>query len=135
LKFNEQKKIIEFIKLSTITKEDLIRYSEVSGDHNKIHLEDKVAKQHNLPGVIAHGMLIAGFISSRATSFIEFEHYNYKIKKSSFRFKAMSFPGEDIYIGGECSLLNDSNLYLELEAKNKEGEVKTTAEFIYCLSI
>ncbi|MFL0577979.1 MaoC/PaaZ C-terminal domain-containing protein [Dietzia sp. 179-F 9C3 NHS] len=40
-----------------ITREDVRRYAEASGDHNPIHLEDTAAQALGLPGVVAHGML------------------------------------------------------------------------------
>ena len=40
----------------TITRADLVRYAEASGDHNPIHQDEEVATSVGLPGVIAHGM-------------------------------------------------------------------------------
>ena len=40
----------------TITRADLVRYAEASGDHNPIHQDEQVATSVGLPGVIAHGM-------------------------------------------------------------------------------
>ena len=40
-----------------ITREDLRRYAEASGDHNPIHLSEDAARSLGLPGVVAHGML------------------------------------------------------------------------------
>lgn len=40
-----------------ITRDDLRRYAEASGDHNPIHLDDSAAEALGLPGVVAHGML------------------------------------------------------------------------------
>ena len=40
----------------TITRADLVRYAEVSGDHNPIHQDEEIAVAVGLPGVIAHGM-------------------------------------------------------------------------------
>jgi acyl dehydratase len=40
----------------TITRADLVRYAEASGDHNPIHQDETVALSVGLPGVIAHGM-------------------------------------------------------------------------------
>ena len=40
----------------TITRDDLVRYAEASGDTNPIHQDDEVARSVGLPGVIAHGM-------------------------------------------------------------------------------
>lgn len=40
----------------SITRADLVRYAEASGDTNPIHLDDDIARAVGLPGVIAHGM-------------------------------------------------------------------------------
>ena len=40
----------------TVTRADLVRYAEASGDHNPIHQDESVALAVGLPGVIAHGM-------------------------------------------------------------------------------
>jgi len=40
----------------TVTRADLLRYAEASGDHNPIHQDEAVARSVGLPGVIAHGM-------------------------------------------------------------------------------
>jgi acyl dehydratase len=40
----------------TVTRADLVRYAEASGDHNPIHQDEQVARSVGLPGVIAHGM-------------------------------------------------------------------------------
>ena len=40
----------------TITRADLVRYAEASGDDNPIHQDEEVARSVGLPGVIAHGM-------------------------------------------------------------------------------
>lgn len=39
-----------------VTRADLVRYAEASGDHNPIHQDESVAQSVGLPGVIAHGM-------------------------------------------------------------------------------
>ena len=39
-----------------VTRADLVRYAEASGDHNPIHQSEEVAREVGLPGVIAHGM-------------------------------------------------------------------------------
>ncbi len=44
----------------TLTRADLVRYAGASGDTNPIHLDDAIAAEVGLPGVLAHGMLTAG---------------------------------------------------------------------------
>ena len=43
-------------RVFTVTRADLVRYAQASGDHNPIHQDDEVARSVGLPGVIAHGM-------------------------------------------------------------------------------
>lgn len=40
-----------------ITRADVRRYADASGDHNPIHLGDEAALALGLPGLVAHGML------------------------------------------------------------------------------
>ncbi|MGB0101289.1 MAG: MaoC/PaaZ C-terminal domain-containing protein, partial [Nocardioides sp.] len=51
----------------TITRADLVRYAEASGDHNPIHQDEAVALSVGLPGVIAHGMYTMA-LAARAVS-------------------------------------------------------------------
>ena len=51
----------------TITRADLVRYAEASGDHNPIHQDEDVARGVGLPGVIAHGMYTMA-LAARAVS-------------------------------------------------------------------
>src|SRR5688572_29202492 len=48
----------------TITKQDIELYAAVSGDANPTHLDEAFAKQTRFQGVVAHGMLTAGLIST-----------------------------------------------------------------------
>ena len=52
----------EFSK--TIRAEDIVKFSEVSGDDNPLHLDEDYAKTTRFKTRIAHGMLSAGFISA-----------------------------------------------------------------------
>jgi 3-hydroxybutyryl-CoA dehydratase len=48
----------------TITDEDLIQFAKLTGDVNPIHVDDKYAKTTQFQGRIAHGMLVASYIST-----------------------------------------------------------------------
>lgn len=53
----------------SLSAEDLRRYADASGDHNPIHLDDRVAREFGLKeGVIAHGMLVMGRLASYVAS-------------------------------------------------------------------
>jgi acyl dehydratase len=52
----------------TITRADLVRYAEASGDDNPIHQDDAVAQSVGLPGVIAHGMYTMALAARAVTA-------------------------------------------------------------------
>ncbi len=47
-----------------VVEEDIIKFAEVSGDHNPLHLDEAFAASTKFEGRVAHGMLTASFISA-----------------------------------------------------------------------
>ncbi len=47
-----------------VTRDDVRRYADVSGDHNPLHLDDEAARRAGFHGVIAHGMFTMGYAVS-----------------------------------------------------------------------
>lgn len=71
------------------------RYAPASGDPVPIHLDEEVAKDAGLPGIIAHGlctMAMAGWgvLSEVAGSDVS------RIKRFAVRFSKFVFPGDDL---------------------------------------
>lgn len=125
---------IEFVKYPAITREQLRLYAEASGDNNPIHLDDEVAKKFGLPGIIAHGMLVAGLMADRAEKFIEEDSQlkDFQIKLFQTRFKAMVHLGDVLSIGGAIKQSSPDEIALDLQVKNQKGEITTigTAKFV-----
>jgi 3-hydroxybutyryl-CoA dehydratase len=48
----------------TITEADVLRYAEMTGDHNPVHVDAAAAARGPYGGRIVHGMLTAGLISA-----------------------------------------------------------------------
>ena len=127
-------KQIPALPFPPITREQLKEYAEVSGDYNPIHLDDEAAKRSGLPGVIVHGMLVAGLLAERGERWAREQRAQGKalnLKKLNLRFKAMTFPGDVISIGGVLKNLSPSEVALDLEARNQRGEITTTAVIRY----
>jgi acyl dehydratase len=97
----------------TITRADLVRYAQASGDHNPIHQDETVALSVGLPGVIAHGMYTMA-LAARAV--------------------ADWFPGAHVVSLG-CKFTNpvvvpaEGGVELEVagEVKGTEGDLTTVA--------
>lgn len=50
--------------VKTITEADIMRFAEVSGDFNPVHVSEEFARKTLFGSRIAHGMLVAGLISA-----------------------------------------------------------------------
>ena len=48
----------------TVTAEDVLRYAEITGDFNPVHVDAEAAAKSRFGGLIAHGMLTAGYVSA-----------------------------------------------------------------------
>jgi acyl dehydratase len=114
--------------LPPVTQEQLRAYAEASGDPNPIHLDEAVAKKMGLPGVIAHGMLVAAFLAERAREFIHDElQGSAKLAGFQARFRAMTFLGDVLSLQGTIKSASDQELCLDLQAMNQRGEIAATA--------
>ena len=77
-----------------ITHTQLVQYAGASGDFNPIHTVVPFAESAGLGGVIAHGMMIMGFVGQAIGQWFPVKD----LAKFSVRFKAMTRPGEKITV-------------------------------------
>lgn len=119
--------LIEFTPFPAITREQLRAYADASGDFNPIHLDEEVAKKVGLPGIIAHGMFIAGLVAERALQVVEQNPalQGFELIQFQTRFKAMTLLGDTPTVGGSIKEISPESLVLELQAKNQRGELTT----------
>jgi len=123
--------LVPFKVVGVITLEWLKEFARVSGDYNPIHQDEAVAKSMGLPGVIAHGMLTASLIHSRANeAILDYRNLRgFRIAASETRFKSMTFLGDEISIGGQWQIAGANELKLDLQARNQKGETTVTTSF------
>lgn len=48
----------------TVTTDDVRRYAEITGDFNPVHVDAAAAAKSRFGGLVAHGMLSAGYVSA-----------------------------------------------------------------------
>ena len=53
----------------SVSRADLGRYAAATGDHNPIHTDHTAARAAGLPGVVAHGLLLAAWFFQAAARF------------------------------------------------------------------
>ncbi|AZV42804.1 MaoC/PaaZ C-terminal domain-containing protein [Peribacillus asahii] len=108
-----------------ITHSQLVRYAGASGDFNPIHTVVPFAESAGLGGVIAHGMLIMGFVGQAISQWFSTKD----LVKFSTRFRAMTRPGEKITVQGSVVEETEDRWICQAEAVNEAGEVKVKSSF------
>jgi acyl dehydratase len=116
-----------------ITEVQLVRYSGASGDFNPIHTVHQAGVDAGNNGVIAHGMLITGFVAQMITNWVRPE----QVRKFGVRFTGISRPGDEITVSGKVvekfEADGEQRVRCEVEAVDQAGQRKVKGEFVAAL--
>jgi acyl dehydratase len=110
-----------------ITHKQLVKYSGASGDFNPIHTDPDAGKAAGT-GLIAHGMLIMGFVGQAITDWIPKKY----LRNFGVRFIDMARPGDVVTITGkilEKETVPARRVLCEVIAKNQKDEVLVKGMF------
>lgn len=107
-----------------------VMYAGASGDFNPLHTDDDFAKAVGMKdGVIAHGMLIMGFVGQAITGWVPKKY----LKKFGVRFSGMTKPGSTIRITGRVTdkrvERGENIICCEVVARDETEDVKITGHF------
>ncbi|MHB1128052.1 MAG: MaoC family dehydratase [Bacillota bacterium] len=112
-----------------VTEQQLVKYSGASGDFNQLHSVDAVGKEAGFGGVIAHGMLIMGFVGQAVTDWVPRKN----LKKLGVRFASPTKPGAVITVSGKVVDKRSENgeniIACEVYATDQDGQVKIAGSF------
>ncbi|WP_042351982.1 MaoC/PaaZ C-terminal domain-containing protein [Bacillus massiliigorillae] len=120
---------LEPLVKSAVTKVQLVKYAGASGDFNPLHTDDAFAQSIGMPGVIAHGMLVMGFLGQYVMELagVSATPTNFKM-----RFGAMTRPGDEITCSAIVKKVYEENekqlVDLELIAEKAPGKVVGSGE-------
>ena len=103
-----------------ITKVQLVKYAGASGDFNPLHTDDAFAQKIGMQGVIAHGMLVMGFLGEYV---MKLAGDRAQVKQFSMRFGAMTLPGDTITCIAQVKDIHENEVVLELTAQNQNQTV------------
>jgi acyl dehydratase len=78
-----------------IDADQTFRYAPAAGDPMPIHLDDEVAKDAGLPGIIAHGLCTMAFSSWALLTELAGSDVN-RLKRLAVRFSKPVLPGDDL---------------------------------------
>jgi acyl dehydratase len=79
-----------------VDEDQTFRYSPASGDPMPIHLDEQVARDAGLPGIIAHGFCVLAFTSWGILQALGGEDVS-RLKRLAVRFSRPVLPGQDIH--------------------------------------
>lgn len=107
-----------------VTKVQLVKYAGASGDFNPLHTDDAFAQSIGMPGVIAHGMLVMGFLGQYVMKLAD---TSAKPTKFKMRFGSMTKPGDVITCSATVKKVYEEQaskfVDLELYAEKAPGKI------------
>lgn len=78
-----------------VDTDQTFRYGPAAGDPMPIHLDEEVAKDAGLPGIIAHGLCTMAFTSWAVLTEVGGSDVN-RLKRFAVRFSKMVLPGDEL---------------------------------------
>ena len=110
--------------IETISRTKLALYAGASGDHNPIHIDTDYTKRIGLPDVIAHGMLIMGYLGRVLTNNLN----QNQILEYGVQFSSITNIGDKLACSGIVKeILNDGKnkiIKLELKVNDQNNDTK-----------
>jgi acyl dehydratase len=92
-KLREQAPVAKVVQ--HIDTDQTFRYSPAAGDPMPIHLDEEVARDAGLPGIIAHGLCTMAFTSWAVLTELAGSDVN-RLKRFAVRFSKPVLPGDDL---------------------------------------
>ncbi len=116
----EEGQVLEELKKPAITKVQLVKYAGASGDFNPLHTDDEFARSIGMKGVLAHGMLIMGFLGEYVAKLAGDDA---EVRRFRMRFGAMTYPGDEIVCGSTVKKIyeDEGSRYIELDLHAKKS--------------
>ena len=114
----------------TISEADIVAFSEISGDHNPLHLDAEFAARSRFGRRIAHGALVSSLISNVIGNSLPGQGSIYL--SSSLKFRAPAFIDDTITATVTISSIREDKpiCVLECVCSNQHGEIVCQGESV-----
>lgn len=124
---------IPLLVKAPVTHLQLVRYAGASGDFNPLHTDPQIGEAIGTGGIIAHGMLIMGFIGQLLSNYVGPE----ALRSFGARFKGMTHLNDVITCFGSITKKYEENgearVAGKVQAIDQNGDVKLTGTFVAAL--
>src|SRR5581483_10929182 len=111
----------------------LVRYAGASGDFNPLHTDPKIGEMISTGGIIAHGMLIMGFVGQLLSDYVG----PLALRKFGVRFKGMTRLDDVITCTGTVTekyeVDCEARIAGKVQAVDQNGDVKVAGTFVAAL--
>ena len=118
---------------SPVSHLQLVRYAGASGDFNPLHTDPKFGELIGVGGIIAHGMLIMGFVGQLLSDYMG----PTSLRKFDVRFKGMTRLDDVITCTGTITEKyetdGEARIAGKVQATDQNGEVKVVGTFVAAL--
>src|SRR5881275_3198731 len=113
-----------------MTLQRLVRYAGASGDFNPLHTDPRIGEMIGTGGIIAHGMLIMGFVGQMLSDYVG----PTALHKFGVRFKGMTRLDDVITCTGTITekheVDGEARVSGKVQATDQNGDVKVTGTFV-----
>lgn len=99
-----------------LSRDDIVRYAEASGDDNPIHQDEEYARRSGAPTVFAMGMLPAGYLAAALSGWVGGPQY---LRRYKVRFTTRVWPGDEIVCAGKVVSIDNGVVNISLEARRR----------------
>ena len=124
---------IQKLVKSPVSHLQLVRYAGASGDFNPLHTDPKIGELIGVGGIIAHGMLIMGFVGQLLSDYVG----PTTLRKFDARFKGMTRLDDVITCTGTITEKYETDAEAciagKVQATDQNGEVKVAGTFVAAL--
>ena len=111
----------------------LVRYAGASGDFNPLHTDPKCGEMVGTGGIIAHGMLIMGFVGQLLSDYVG----PAALRKFGVRFRGMTRLDDVITCTGTITEKYEADgegrIAGKVQATDQNGDVKVSGTFVAAL--
>lgn len=118
---------------SPVSHLQLVRYAGASGDFNPLHTDPKIGELIGLGGIIAHGMLVMGFVGQMLSDYVG----PAALRKFGVRFKGMTHLEDVITCTGTITekheVDGEGRITGKVQATDQNGDMKVTGTFVAAL--
>ena len=118
---------------SPVSHLQLVRYAGASGDFNPLHTDPRIGELIGVGGIIAHGMLIMGFVGQMLSDYVG----PTTLRKFDVRFKGMTRIDDVITCTGTITEKyetdGEARIAGKVQATDQNGEVKLAGTFVAAL--